>query len=373
MDERFRQLAQTLVGHSTKVKKGDLVLLTTTTAIPHDMNRAVIEAVREAGGELMQPMLLDPRLVATARAASSERSLKAEATGLMAQFLATDVHIILRGARNPFELSGVPAEKASLVDQIVNGLTLSERVDHSRWVLTNWPTESFAQLLGRPVNDTEDLYFKAVLADYRAMQRAVQPLAALMRRTKKVRITGPGTDLTFSIEGIPVVPCFGERNIPDGECYTAPVRASMNGVIQYNTLTVTKGGDRFEGVRFEVKGGKIVKATCRAGNQVRMNRLLDTDEGARYFGEFSLGFNTTIEEVVGDTLFDEKVDGTFHLTPGNAYKAAPNGNKSAIHWDIVCDQRPQAGGGCIYFDGKLIRKDGRFIPKALQRLNKKAA
>jgi len=204
MDERFRSLARTLVGHSTGIKKGDLVILTTTTAIPYDMNRAVIEAVQAAGGELLQPMLLDPRLVAMARHASSERSLKAEATGLMAQFLAADVHIILRGARNPYEQSGVPSEKATLVDRIVNGLTLSERLDHSRWVLTNWPTESFAQLLGRSLDETEDLYFRAVLADYRAMQRAVQPLAALMRRTKKVRITGPGTDLTFSIDGIPV-------------------------------------------------------------------------------------------------------------------------------------------------------------------------
>lgn len=372
MDERFRLLARTLVGHSTNVKKGDLVILTTTTAIPYDMNRAVIEAVQAAGGELLQPMLLDPRLVAMARHASSERSLKAEATALMTQFLAADVHIVLRGARNPYEQSGVPAEKATLVDRIVNGLTLSERLDHSRWVLTNWPTESFAQLLGRSLDETEDLYFRAVLADYRAMQRAVQPLAALMRRTKKVRITGPGTDFTFSIEGIPVVPCFGERNIPDGECFTAPVRLSMNGVIQYNTLTVTKSGDRFEGVRFVVRKGKILEATCRAGNGARMNQFLDTDEGGRYFGEFSLGFNTTIEGVVGDTLFDEKVEGTFHLTPGNAYDAAPNGNKSAIHWDIVNDQRPQAGGGNIYFDGKLVRKNGTFVPKALWGLNKKA-
>ena len=180
-----------------------------------------------------------------------------------------------------------------------------------------------------------------------------------MEKTDQVHLKGPGTDLKFSIKGIPAVKCDGHRNIPDGEVYSAPVRDSMNGVIQYNADSMM-AGSLFKNIRFEIKNGKIVDATCD-GDVKKLNEQLDIDEGARYFGEFALGVNPHVIKPMLDTLFDEKIRGSFHLTPGNAYDTAPNGNKSALHWDIVCIQTPECGGGEIHFDGKLIRKDGLFV------------
>ena len=181
-----------------------------------------------------------------------------------------------------------------------------------------------------------------------------------------MRITGPGTDLTFSIQGIPTVKCAGELNIPDGEVYTAPVRESVNGVIQYNTPSLS-GGFTYENIRFTFKQGKIVQAECN--DTRRINQVLDTDPGARYVGEFAIGVNPYITKPMKDTLFDEKIAGSFHFTPGACYDDCPNGNHSAVHWDLVCIQTPEYGGGKMYFDGELIREDGLFVPQDLHCLN----
>ncbi|MFH1236715.1 MAG: aminopeptidase [Parcubacteria group bacterium] len=275
---------------------------------------------------------------------------------------------MLRSFDNLFEMEDVPADLATMYARVYN-LTMQERVDHKRWVLSRWPTPAMAQLAGMSLERFTDFYFRTVLFNYRRMAQAMRPLKDLMERTDRVRITGPGTDLSFSIKGMSAVPCDGKRNIPDGELYTAPGRDSVNGPITFNTVTVTKDGQRFGGVAFEFMEGRIVKATCASGDQDRMNKMLDTDEGARYVGEFSFGLNPSIPDTMGETLFDEKVDGSIHLTPGRSYADADNGNKSAIHWDIVLVQRPERGGGEIYFDGKLVRKDGLFVPKALRGLN----
>ena len=198
------------------------------------------------------------------------------------------------------------------------------------------------------------------------MSKAMDSLVELMNRTDRVHIKGPGTDLTFSIKDIPAIKCAGEMNIPDGEVYTAPVKESMNGVISYNTPSEEQGFT-YENIRFEIKDGKIIKAA--ANDNERINQLLDTDEGARYFGEFAIGVNPYILNPMKDTLFDEKIAGSFHLTPGMAYEDAPNGNDSAVHWDLVMIQRPEYGGGEIYFDDVLIRKDGLFTLPELMCLN----
>lgn len=369
MDTRYEKLAETLVGFSTKTGRGDRVLLQTDVTVPFDMNLAVIRAVRKAGGIMLRPMPIDQRLLAAAQEGCTKRSLGVDAASYLTTILGTDVRIALRGYMNPFEPSGVPSKDSQRHDRYFTGAVMEEAVEGTRWVVTNWPTPGFAILAGMSTTEAEDFFFRAVLVDYEAMTRSVQPLLDLMRQTKDVRIVGPNTDLAFSIEGIPAIPCTGERNIPDGEAETAPVRDSVNGRIQYNTLTITKTGDRFEGVGFEVRDGKIIDAWCDSGDENRLQTILDTDEGARYFGEFSLGINWGVTRVIGDTLFDEKVGGTFHFTPGKCYDAAPNGNKSAIHWDIVCDQRESAGGGEIFFDGVLVRKNGLFVLDALQGLN----
>lgn len=198
------------------------------------------------------------------------------------------------------------------------------------------------------------------------MSDAMNPLVDLMNKTDKVHILAKDTDLTFSIKGIPAVKCDGACNIPDGEVYTAPVKDSVNGVISYNVPSI-ENGFRFENVRLEFKDGKIIKAT--ANNSDKANALFDTDEGARYVGEFALGVNPYVTKAIGDILFDEKISGSFHFTPGCCYDDAPNGNKSAVHWDLVLCQTPEFGGGEIWFDDVLVRKDGRFVLPELFGLN----
>ena len=212
----------------------------------------------------------------------------------------------------------------------------------------------------------ENLYFDVCTMDYRKMARAMVPLERRMKRANHVQIKGPGTDLSFSIKGVGAKMCKGDRNIPDGEVFSCPVKNSINGQIQFNTPTLYAGA-RFENVRLEFKDGKVVKAT--SNNTKRLNQILDTDPGARYTGEFSLGFNPYILNPMCDILFDEKIAGSLHLTPGQAYEQCDNGNRSAVHWDMVLIQRPEWGGGEIWFDGELIRKDGTFLPKDLKPLN----
>src|SRR5690606_20321947 len=241
------------------------------------------------------------------------------------------------------------------------------RVPRTRWCVLRYPNAAMAQQARMSQEAFADFYFEVCGLDYAELARRLEPLAARMAQADEVRITGPGTDLRFSIKGMPAVICAGRRNIPDGEVYTAPVKESVEGTLTYNTPT-TYMGATFENVSFRFEGGRIVEATA-TGPAEKLRQILDADEGARWIGEFALGVNPKIHRPIGDTLFDEKIHGSFHFTPGAAYEAADNGNRSAIHWDIVCIQRPEYGGGEIRFDGELIRRGGRFMPPDLEPLN----
>jgi aminopeptidase len=210
------------------------------------------------------------------------------------------------------------------------------------------------------------LYFRVCTLDYKKMAKAMEPLRKRMANADHVHIKSPGTDLRFSIKGIGAVKCEGLRNIPDGEVFSCPVKDSVQGYISFNTPTIYSG-TKFENVRLEFKDGKVIKAT--SNNTKRLNEILDTDAGARYIGEFSLGFHPHILNPMCDILFDEKIAGSLHFTPGQAYEVADNGNRSAVHWDMVLIQRKEWGGGEVWFDGELIRKDGIFMPKDLRALN----
>ena len=276
-------------------------------------------------------------------------------------------YIGIRSAANSSQHADVPQERMDLYQQHWWQAVHSEiRVPKTRWVVLRYPTDSFAQAASMSTRAFEDFYFDVCTADYAVMKRDQKPLVRRMEVADRVRIVAPGTELEFSIKDIPVIACWGERNIPDGEVFTAPVRDSINGVIRFNTQSRYQG-TVFSEIEFEFEAGKIVKAT--ANNTERINAILDSDEGARYCGEWSLGTNNRVRHPMLDTLFDEKIGGSFHLTPGNAYDIADNGNDSRIHWDLVLIQREDYGGGEVWFDGELLRKDGRFVPEDLQGLN----
>lgn len=362
-DPRYTKLAKLLVNYSTALKKGERILLDMID-VPDEFTIELIRAVRAAGAtpfvETRHTRVGREQLLnVTESQAADMRDLE------LFRMKKMQAYIAIRGADNMNENADVPSDRMKMYSKIIRPV-LDHRVNKTRWCVLRWPSPSMAQAAGMSTESFENLYFDVCTMDYAKMGRAMKPLEALVAKTNRVHLKGPGTDLTFSIKGIGAKMCKGDRNIPDGEVFSCPTKTSVNGVIQFNTPTLYSG-TKFENVRLELNDGKIVKAT--ANNTKRLNEILDTDPGARYIGEFSLGFNPYILSPMCDILFDEKIAGSLHFTPGQAYEDCGNGNKSAIHWDMVLIQRKEWGGGEVWFDGELIRKDGIFVRKDLKPLN----
>lgn len=366
-DHRIDKLAQTLIHHSCRLQAGQKVLIEAfDLPEPTLVCRLVDEACRVGATPMV--VLKSNAVLRSLYRGATETSMQLAGKFEAAAMKEMDAYIGIRGAQNSNEFSDVPPEKMDLYQKHWwQPVHIDLRVPKTRWVVLRYPTPSMAQAAGRSCEQFEDFYFSVCTADYARMAAELQPLKARMEAADRVHIVGPDTDLSFSIKSIPVVTCAGECNIPDGECFTAPVRDSVNGTIQFNTSSRYQG-TVFDGIRFEFRDGRIVNAVCRNATD-RLNQILDSDDGARFIGEWSLGTNNQILHPMLDTLFDEKIGGSFHLTPGNAYDEADNGNRSRVHWDLVLIQRADYGGGEIWFDDELIREDGFFLPSDLQPLN----
>lgn len=364
MDPRITKLIELITSHSLSLSSQDQLLIHAFD-MPENIVAELARIAQKSGSHIhvkLESTLVQRQLMMEC----TPEQLRVEVENQLHEMNNMTAYIALRAKHNIYEHSDIPPEKMQQWQSAYREV-LSHRVDKTKWVILRWPNSSMAQQAGLSTQAFEDFYFNVCTVDYRRMAEVCKPLEALMDRTDQVHITAPGTDLKFSIKGIKAQPCTGERNIPDGECFSCPLIHSMNGVIQYNTSTLYMGTP-FKNIRFVVKDGKIIEATAES-NTDKLNQILDTDPGARYFGEWSLGFNPQILHPMNDTLFDEKIAGSFHLTPGKAYLDADNGNRSAIHWDIVHIQRPEYGGGEIFFDGQLIRKDGIFVHPDLVALN----
>lgn len=365
LDERIRILAKNLINFSCELKKGENILIE-ATGVDYQLVNALVEEARKAGGYPFVK-IYDNRVQRQLMLGMDEEMAKRMCDFDAYQMDKMQAYIGIRGGENAYELSDVPAENRNFYNIFYSHPVHHERrVANTKWCVLRYPTQGMSAMSAMSTESFEDLYFKVCNLDYSKMEKAMTPLVELMNKTDKVRITGKGTDLTFSIKGIGGVKCAGRRNIPDGEVYTAPVKDSVNGRITYNVPS-TANGIKFENISLLFKDGKIVEAT--ANDSEAINKVFDTDEGARYVGEFSLGVNPYIEKAMGDILFDEKISGSIHFTPGSCYADAYNGNNSAIHWDLVLVQRKEFGGGEIYFDDVLIRKDGVFVLDSLKGLN----
>ena len=366
IDLRHKKLADNLVKYSVRAKKGDKVMVE-AFGVENGLVKAIVNTVYEVGAYPFV-VLRDHEILRATISGGDEEYFKklAEYDGyIMADM---DCYIGIRGGLNSYELSDVPSDKNDLYGKIYSYPVHHEkRVNGTRWVILRYPTPSMAQLAGMSTESFEDFFYDVCTLDYQKMENAMDALYDLMKRTDKVRIIAPGTDLSFSIKGIGANKCSGHRNIPDGEVYSAPVKDSVNGYITYNTPTV-QGGVKYTNVHLEFENGKIVKATSDGGNPA-VEKVFDIDEGARYVGEFSFGLNPFITKPIGDILFDEKIAGSIHFTPGCCYEACPNGNYSALHWDLVLMMTEDVGGGEIWFDGKLVRKNGVFVMPELFALN----
>ncbi len=364
-DPRINKLADVLVNFSCKVQSGEKVWID-LKGIDNLLGEALADAVFAAGG-LPYIRVTDNKIQRRLMMGYTKEQLDwlgETDAALMAQCAC---YIGVRGGDNAFELSDIPQEQNKLYNATYGHLVHDQvRVPRTRWVVLRYPSPGMAQMAQMSTAAFEDYYFDVCTLDYAKMDQAMDALKQRMEHTDKVRITGQGTDLRFSIKGQPAIKCAGALNIPDGEIFTAPLKHSVEGTLAYNTPSLYQGV-RHENIRFTFENGKIVKAT--GSREDLLNQILDSDEGARYIGEFAIGVNPYITAPMLDTLFDEKIAGSFHFTPGRCYDNAYNGNASTIHWDLVCIQTPEYGGGEMWFDEVLIRKDGRFVPEDLQPLN----
>jgi aminopeptidase len=363
-DTRIDALARQLVRYSTSLKKGEKVLIDLYD-VPDSIGLALIREAR-AKGALPFLKVHQARLTRELLKGAEDAQYAITSKHLLAEMQDMDAYIAIRGGHNIAETSDVPADRMQLAMKHLRPV-LDYRVKKTKWSVLRWPSPSMAQQASMSTEAFEDFYFKVCLLDYKALVPAMNALKKLMDKTDLVEITGPGTDLRFSIKDIPAIASCGCFNVPDGEVFTSPVRDSVEGHVTHNAPTIYQG-IAFDGIRLEFSKGKVVKAEAGAKTKA-LNKILDTDEGARYIGEFALGVHPLIREPMRDILFDEKIAGSFHFTPGQAYEDADNGNRSQVHWDMVNIQRKDYGGGEIRFDGKLIRKDGIFLPKTLAKLN----
>jgi aminopeptidase len=367
-DPRWEALADILIHHSTRLKGGETLLIECFDLEDDSLPRLLVKKAAQLGA---YPMVetKSTRIVRDLVRHASEPQMKAIGEYELKRMEGVNAYIGLRGTHNINEMADVPADKLGIYNtHLVKPVHFERRVKHTKWCVLRLPGPSMAQQAGMSTEAFEDFYFDVCNIDYARLSKALIPLVERMERANEVHITGPDTNLHFSIAGIPVIPCAGQMNIPDGEVFTCPVRDSVTGHIRFNTPTIYQGSS-FDGVRLEFKHGQITNATCAGGDVSKLHAIFDSDEGAKYIGEWSIGCNPRILKPMRDILFDEKIAGSFHLTPGNAYDEADNGNRSKIHWDLVQIQRADYGGGAIIFDGELIRVDGRFVPEELQALD----
>ncbi|MDL2220574.1 aminopeptidase [Eubacteriales bacterium OttesenSCG-928-N14] len=365
MDDRVKALTDLLTNYSLTVQPGDNVLIN-ARGYDADFVCSMIESIYAAGGRPFFD-LTDLRITRAVYLGMDDAGFGEYAKYLLPRLEDMQGYVSFSGHGNEFELSDVPGETMqSFRRNIWQPMDETMNRNHTRWVVVNYPTAIQAQKAGMSTQAFTDFFFDVCTVDYAAMSAAMDPLVDLMNRTEQVRIVAKDTDLSFSIAGMPAIKCDGKFNVPDGEVFTAPVKDSIQGVITFNTPSV-QDGIRFENIKLVFEQGKVVQAT--SSNTAATNRILDTDDGARYVGEFALGVNNAITRAMCDTLFDEKIGGSLHFACGASYDDCPNGNKSAVHWDIVQIQTPQYGGGEIYFDGVLIRKDGVFTLPELYPLN----
>lgn len=364
IDLRITNLADQLI-KSVDLKEGDNILIECIDT-PASVAKALTFAATGRGAKpVVRTITSEVERAFVLHASKEAKTFRANyELALMKEMQA---YIAIRGAENAFEMADVPGEILTDYKQIMKPV-LRYRVDHTKWCITRWPNAAMAQEAKMSTEAFEHFYFDACLVDYNQMAKSAKPLVDLMNKTRNVRIIAPGTDLRFSIEGLPAIPCCGEKNIPDGEVYTAPVKDSVNGIISYNTPTVYLGKP-FSNISLVFENGKIVDAKCGSGDQEALDAIFNSDEGARFVGEFAMGLNKMVTRPMCDILFDEKIAGSIHFTPGNAYQDAFNGNQSAIHWDLVLIMTKEYGGGKVWFDDQLIQEDGKFVHPDLIGLN----
>lgn len=367
-DKRVEKLAKNLVDYSCKLKKGQNLIIEGTSQAK-DLIMAIVRYTYSIGAYPFVRLgneQISREIMMGVTEAYSKRLCKYA----LPMFEDSHAYIGIGVNRNAFEMADVPdANKQIHSKHYGKPIHLDIRAK-KKWVILRYPNESMAQMAQTSLESFQDFFYNVCNLNYKRMRDAMVPLKNLMARTDKVRIVAEDTDLTFSIKGNKPKICSGECNIPDGEIYTAPVMDSLNGRIKFNMPSLCKGIVHND-ITLTFENGKIVNE--KSSRTRALTAELDSDEGARFTGEFAFGVNPYITKPMLDTLFDEKMCYSIHIALGNGYEDSygkgAQKNKSQIHWDLIQSHSPENGGGEIYLDDVLIRKDGVFILDELKGLN----
>jgi aminopeptidase len=359
-NDNDQQLAKKILNFSCELQSDQNVMLQLVGLNGIGLLRALVEETRAMDAHpfvQIEDTEIQRMLVETGDSAFWKNQAEVEGLPLMEQM---DAFVGIRASLNIYEQAeaGKEANKA-YSDEFATPVHFKERVKNTRWVVLRYPSEAFAMNAKMPTQKFREFYYNACLLDYRELAEAMKPLHKRLKETNTIQLKGEDTDIEFSVKDQNWIPCYGEKNIPDGELFSSPILDSVNGHITYAPSVYQ--GKPFEFVKLEVKDGVVVDFD--SSNNEALQEILDTDEGARRFGEFSFGLNPVIKEPMYDILFDEKIYGSNHLTLGNDYEEAPNGNESSIHWDLVCI------GADVYLDGEKIREGRTFIVDDLKGLN----
>jgi len=363
-DHRVEKLAQVLVDYSTAVQPGDKVVINGGTAA-EPLLHAVYARVLEAGGH---PLLLTslPGTEHLLYDLGSDEQLSFIPEPLRVIIETYDVRINIRAAANTKELSNVAPSKMVLRSRAQTELmkTVMQRsaAGEFRWVGTLFPTNAYAQDAEMSLREYKDFVYGACMPDsdnpvgyWESFSAWQQKIIDWLQGREYVRVVGPDTDLELSIAGRRFINSDGKHNMPSGEVFTGPVEDSVSGHVTFTYPAIHQGRE-VTGVRLEFEEGKVVQASAEK-NEAFLIQTLDTDEGSRYLGEFAIGTNEGITQFTSQILFDEKINGSFHVALGAGYPETGSKNESAIHWDMICDLRD---GGRIWVDDELLYEDGKF-------------
>lgn len=363
--ERLKKLSEIIVNHSVKIKEFDKVLITYQTNDAMEFIKYLVKDILKNKG-IPTVKYSNPELEELVKRNLNDEIIDNRKNILKFEVNEYDAFIQIHSNLSDYFDKEVDTKLNNKMKQELKPYK-DKLVNGRRWVLLNYPTLLDAYKAKMTYEEFFNFSLDVMTVDYNKMEEDLKPLKELMEKTDKVRIVAKNTDISFSIKGLPAIICAGEANIPDGEVFTAPVKDSVNGTITYNTPS-PYNGYVFHDVSLTFKDGKIIECHAKE-HEDKLEEIFNTDEGSRYVGEFSFGLNPKIMQPMGDILFDEKIAGSIHFTPGASYDECDNGNKSNIHWDMVLIQREDYGGGEIYFDDVLIRKDGKFVLNELKKLN----
>ncbi len=358
--QKDKALARKILNFSCELKEDQNVMLQLIGLNGIGLMRALVETAREMNAHpfiQINDTDIQRLLVEKGDRDFWKKQAQADQLPLMKQM---DAFVGIRASQNIYEQSEAGKEaNDAYSEEFLKPVHFKERVNNTNWVVLRYPSPAFAMNAKMPTEKFKEFYYKACLLDYSQLAEAMKPLEERLRNTDMIRLKGEGTDIEFSVKDQNWIPCFGKRNIPDGELFSSPILSSVDGHITYAASVYQ--GKPFDFVKLEVRDGVVIDFD--SSNNEQLEEILDTDAGARQFGEFSFGLNPIIEKPMYDILFDEKIYGSNHLTLGNDYEIAPNGNESNIHWDLVCI------GADVYLDGEKIREGRKFITDDLQGLN----